>query len=195
MKNALQRFVQMLFGLTIFELPGLNSLRIWAYRAVFDIGPNPSYISNHVTLLLGHRHTGATTTPETPPHTIKVGRHIGFSANVQIDYVGGVVIGDGVWFSEGAKVLTHEHIMGPDRVKLTPESMPVSHLIVGDGAWISARAVILPSCNYIGKNAVVGAGSIVTHDVPDNTVVAGNPARPLRTLRPEEYTVPIPERQ
>lgn len=189
MKNALQRFVQMIFGLTLFELPGLNKLRIMAYRAVFDIGPDPRYISNHVTLLLGHRKTGKSLTPETQPHTIKVGRHVGFSANVQIDYVGGVVIGDDVWFSEGSKVLTHHHTLGPERVELTPESMPVSHLIIGDGAWIAARAVILPTCNYIGKNAIVGAGSIVTHDVPDNTVVAGNPARVLRVLKPEEYTV------
>lgn len=190
MLNALQRFIQMFFGQTLFELPGLNALRIWAYRLVFDIGPHPSYISNHVTLLLGHRHTGESLTPETKPHTIKVGARVGFSANVQIDYVGGVVIGDNVWFSEGAKVLTHYHNMGPERVTLRPETMPVSHLIVGDGAWISARAIILPSCNYIGKNAVVGAGAVVTHDVPDNTVVAGSPARVLRVLKPEEYTVP-----
>ncbi|MCC8128574.1 MAG: acyltransferase [Clostridiales bacterium] len=190
MKNAIQRLVQMIFGLTLFELPGLNSLRIWAYRLVFDIGPNPRYISSHVTILLGHRRTGESKTPETKPHTIKIGARVGLSANVQIDYVGGVVIGDDVWISEGAKVLTHDHNLGPERVELTPESMPVSHLIIGDGAWIAARAVILPSCNYIGKNAIVGSGSIVTHDVPDNTVVAGNPARVLRVLQPEEYTVP-----
>ena len=191
MMNALRRFVQMIFGLSIFEFPGLNALRVLAYRAVFDIGPNPSYISNHVTILLGHRRTGPTTTPETRPHTIRIGARVGLSANVSVDYVGGIVVGDDVWFSEGCKILTHEHDLGPERVRLTPESMPVSHLIIGDGAWISARAVILPGCNYIGKNAIVGAGAVVTHDVPDNTVVAGCPARPIRTLKEAEYTVPM----
>lgn len=44
-------------------------------------------------------------------------------------------------------------------------------------SWIGARVVILPSCRRIGIGAVVGAGSIVTEDVPDFAVVVGNPAR------------------
>lgn len=46
-------------------------------------------------------------------------------------------------------------------------------------AWIGAGSSILPGVT-IGKNAVVGAGAIVTHDVPDNMIVAGNPARIIR---------------
>lgn len=45
---------------------------------------------------------------------------------------------------------------------------------------------ILPGVT-IGKNAVIGAGSVVTHDVPDNTVVVGNPARPLKTLESSKF--------
>lgn len=55
---------------------------------------------------------------------------------------------------------------------------------VNDGASIGAGAVVLPGVN-IGKNAIVGAGSVVTKDVPENAIVAGNPARIMRYLRSE----------
>jgi acetyltransferase-like isoleucine patch superfamily enzyme len=48
---------------------------------------------------------------------------------------------------------------------------------IGDDCWIGANAVILPGCTRIGVGAVIGAGSIVTKNVPDFTIVAGNPAR------------------
>ena len=50
---------------------------------------------------------------------------------------------------------------------------------IGDGAWIGAGAIILPGVS-VGELAVVGAGSVVTRDVPARTVVAGNPARIIR---------------
>lgn len=48
---------------------------------------------------------------------------------------------------------------------------------IGDDAWIGANAVILPGCGRIGVGAVVGAGAIVTKDVPDFAIVFGNPAK------------------
>jgi maltose O-acetyltransferase len=52
---------------------------------------------------------------------------------------------------------------------------------IGDDVWIGGAAVVLPGVT-IGDRAVVGAGSIVTHDVPADVVAAGNPCRPLREL-------------
>ena len=52
---------------------------------------------------------------------------------------------------------------------------------IGDGTWVGARAMILPGVT-IGKRVVVAAGSVVTRDVPDDTLVAGNPARIIRSL-------------
>lgn len=54
-----------------------------------------------------------------------------------------------------------------------------SAIYIGDDSWIGANVSILPGCRRIGVGAVVGAGSVVTKDVPDFTVVAGNPARVL----------------
>ncbi len=52
---------------------------------------------------------------------------------------------------------------------------------IGDDAWVGAGAIVLRGVR-IGRGAIVGAGSVVTHDVPDWTVVAGNPAHAIRTL-------------
>lgn len=82
----------------------------------------------------------------------------------------GVTIGDGVF-------------IGP-RVTFTNDKYPPSHgkgwsrTHVFDGAVIGAGAIVLPGVN-IGEGAVVGAGAVVTHLVPRNTTVVGNPARPL----------------
>lgn len=56
---------------------------------------------------------------------------------------------------------------------------------IGNKAWIGFNAIILKGVT-IGESAVVGAGSVVTRDVPAYTVVAGNPARPIRELEPHE---------
>ena len=53
-------------------------------------------------------------------------------------------------------------------------------LEIGDDVWIGHNTVILPGCKSIGRGAVIGAGAIVTKDVPPYTVVAGNPAKVLR---------------
>jgi acetyltransferase-like isoleucine patch superfamily enzyme len=52
---------------------------------------------------------------------------------------------------------------------------------IGNGAWIGARAIILPGVT-VGSRALVAAGAVVTRDVPDDTLVAGNPARVIREL-------------
>lgn len=73
-------------------------------------------------------------------------------------------------------ILTHGH---PRDVDLGAK--PVS---IGDDAWIGAGAIVLRGVR-IGAGAIVGAGAVVTRPVPDWTVVAGNPARTIRTLRDE----------
>jgi acetyltransferase-like isoleucine patch superfamily enzyme len=64
----------------------------------------------------------------------------------------------------------HHHLDGSQTTQAT---------LIGDRVWIGARSLILRGVT-IGDGAVVGAGSIVTRDVPERTLVAGNPARPIR---------------
>ncbi len=66
--------------------------------------------------------------------------------------------------------------------------VPMASVKIGNKAWIGARAIILKGVT-IGEGAVAGAGSVVTKDVPDWTIVAGNPARIIRPLTAEERRV------
>ena len=51
---------------------------------------------------------------------------------------------------------------------------------IGNDVWIGARAIILPGCKRIGAHSIIGAGAVVTKDVPDYAIVGGNPARVLK---------------
>lgn len=66
------------------------------------------------------------------------------------------------------------------------DTVPYGKLTIGNDVWIGQYAVILPSCKNIGDGAVIGAGSIVTKDVPEYAVVAGNPAKVLKYRFDEE---------
>ncbi|WP_371819687.1 CatB-related O-acetyltransferase [Erythrobacter sp. 3-20A1M] len=76
-------------------------------------------------------------------------------------------------------------------------------LVIEDDVWIGHHAIILPSCKFIGRGAVIGAGSIVTKDVAPYSIVVGNPARKLKDRFPPDvidqieasqwWTLSIPE--
>lgn len=55
-----------------------------------------------------------------------------------------------------------------------------THLTICDDVWIGRNVIILPGCKTIGKGAVIGAGAVVTHDVPEYAVVGGNPAKVIK---------------
>ena len=65
-------------------------------------------------------------------------------------------------------------------------------VFIDDDVWIACGAIILQGVS-IGRGAIVGAGSVVTKDVPAWTLVAGNPARVIRALKAEEMRSPVPE--
>ena len=90
-----------------------------------------------------------------------------------------VVIGDTVMLAPNVVITTSNHPMDAEgRRNQLGIAKPVT---IGNDVWIGANAVILPGVT-IGNNVVVAAGAVVNKDIPDNTLVAGVPARRIRSL-------------
>ena len=93
---------------------------------------------------------------------------------------GGIMIGDDVQIAANVQLLSNNHDLY-DRAILTCKPIEIKQ-----GAWIGAGATILPGVT-VGRHAIVGAASVVTHDVGDYEVAVGNPAKVIRKLDPEKF--------
>ena len=117
--------------------------------------------------------------------TIGAGTYIG--AFSRITALGGVEIGNDCMFADRVYVSDTGHEYEDPEVPIIDQPLRVNRRVeIGDGAWIGIGAAIVGNVR-IGRNAVVGANAVVTSDVPDHTVVAGNPARVVRRLLDGEW--------
>jgi acetyltransferase-like isoleucine patch superfamily enzyme len=100
---------------------------------------------------------------------------------------GEITVGEHAFFGHNCSVLTGTHDFtkfGAERQVAVPKSG--RDVVIEEGVWVSSNAVVVAPCR-IGAHAVVGVGALVLRDVEPYTVVAGNPARVLRTIpRPGE---------
>lgn len=111
---------------------------------------------------------------------VKIGNNVFINSNLLAMARGGITIEDDVQIAGNVSLLTNNH--DPyDRMIL-----PCKPILIKKGAWIGANVVVLRGIS-IGKHAIVGAGSVVTKDVPDYAVVVGNPAKGVKMLDPEKF--------
>lgn len=120
-----------------------------------------------------------------PPFRCDYGTHIQVGENFYANFgltvldVAPVIIGNNVMFGPNVSVFTAGHPLHPDSRNSGYEyGISIS---IGDNVWIGGNTVINPGV-HIGNNAVIGSGSVVTKDIPDNAVAAGNPCRVLRFI-------------
>lgn len=106
-------------------------------------------------------------------HHVKIGNHVRLHSNVFVPEFS--VLEDDCWLGPNV-VVTNARYPRSQKVK---EQLQGAH--IKRGAKIGANATLLPGV-VIGENALVGAGAVVTHDVPDGAVVAGNPARVIKHI-------------
>lgn len=98
-------------------------------------------------------------------------------------YSGEIHVGDNAFFGYNVCVLTGTHDyqrFGKARQDAVPREG--RDVVIHNGAWIGTNAVIIGPC-IVGENAVVAAGAVVTRDVPPSTIVAGVPAKPVKTIK------------
>lgn len=116
-----------------------------------------------------------------PPLQIDCGNRVFLGKNVFANHnltmmsLGTIIIEDGVMLGPEVGLFTVNHEPKNIRTVVTKE------IHIKKNAWIGARVSILPGVT-IGENAIVGTGSIVTKDIPDNCVAVGNPARIIKQL-------------
>ena len=97
---------------------------------------------------------------------------------VEIDVSEEVSIGNHVLIAPGVFITDHSHNIEKDK-HISSQGCNSSAVIIEDDVWLGVKSVVLPGV-LIGRGAVIGAGSIVTHNVPRNAIVAGSPAKILR---------------
>jgi maltose O-acetyltransferase len=93
--------------------------------------------------------------------------------------VASITIGDDVQIGPNVQLVTPTHPIEPEARRAKREA--AEPITVGDNAWLGGGVIVLPGVK-IGENTVVGAGSIVTKDLPSNVVAVGNPARVVRPV-------------
>jgi maltose O-acetyltransferase len=111
---------------------------------------------------------------------IELGERVFFNFNCVVLDVCPVRIGSFTLFGPGAQVLTPMHPFDAALRRRQEFGAPVE---IGSDVWVGAAALILPGVR-IGPRAVIGAGSVVTRDVPEDVFAAGNPCRVIREIEP-----------
>ncbi len=106
-----------------------------------------------------------------------IGKGSGIVGHFQID------IGNDVWTGHHVYITDQNHGYEDVDLPISQQSMPERSVSIGDGSWLGHGSIVLPG-SRIGRHVVVGANSVVTGELPDNSVAVGSPARVVRRYEP-----------
>ena len=134
------------------------------------------------------------TAPRGGPSVLRIGRHVQINDSVHIGAIEQVVIGDHTLIASRVFISDHNH--GNYQIRdaasspeIPPADRPLSSrpVHIGRNVWLGEQVCILPGVT-IGDGAIVGANSVVTRDIPPNSISAGNPARVIRVFNASTQT-------
>ena len=108
---------------------------------------------------------------------IHLGKNVFINAGCRFQDQGGIYIGDGTFIGHNVILATLNHDLNPN----TRADMYPKPIHIGKKVWIGSGAIVLPGIS-IGDNSVIAAGSVVTKNVPENSVFGGNPAKFIKKI-------------
>jgi maltose O-acetyltransferase len=116
-------------------------------------------------------------------YNIELGENFYSNHHLEILYDAEVKLGNNVFIGPNCGFYTAGH---PTNVNQRNEGLEYAHPIsVGNNVWIGGSVVVLPGV-FIGDNSIIGAGSVVTKDIPENVIAVGNPCRVIKEIFREE---------
>jgi maltose O-acetyltransferase len=113
---------------------------------------------------------------------IRLGRKVFFNFNCVVLDVTTVTIGNHTLFGPAVQIYTATHPMDAAERRAGLEF--AKPIVIGDDVWVGGGAVICPGVT-IGDRSIIGAGSVVTRDIPADVIAAGNPCRVIRPIAPK----------
>lgn len=171
--NVIKRYISLLLYYGVVQyLPATNNrylmfvrkFRAWVCKPLFDKVGQGINIEKKANFGTGKG--------------ISIGSGSGIGVNAHIR--GPLQIGDDVMMGPDVIILTAIHNFTRTDVTIRSQGhLPNKGVIIGNDVWIGTRVIILPGVK-IGNGVIIGAGSVVTKDVPDFAIVAGNPAKIIR---------------
>lgn len=113
------------------------------------------------------------------PEKVTIGKNTHVGERTHIGGGGKVTIGEWCQIANNVIIATANHNIGLERYY---NNVSYEDIIIGNNVWIACNAIILPGVK-IGDNSIIAAGAVVTKSVPENTIVAGVPAKFIRTIQ------------
>jgi acetyltransferase-like isoleucine patch superfamily enzyme len=144
-----------------------------ACPAGIDIGEN--------TLVMHHAELHVYNFRDLPHAGIKIGRESLIGEFNVLRGQGGITIGDRVYTSPLVQMAAVDHVFSDPTRPFVEQGITARGIVVEDDVWIGAGVIVIDGVR-VGRGAVVAAGAVVTQDVPPHTVVAGIPARVVKTI-------------
>lgn len=143
-------------------------------KSIIIIGKKSRFISHSTSNLIGINHKCIISTLA-PQASLKIGRFCGFS---------GTTIGcfKSITFGDNVRCGANTVITDSDWHMNDPRSGEPRAVIIGNNVWLGYGVIVLKGVS-IGDNSVIGAGSVVTHDIPANVIAAGNPCKEIKMLK------------
>jgi len=151
-----------LYGLVKYFPTPLGDVLRYAVLKIFMKRINTTYIRDGATFLF--------------PENISIGKNACINEWVWMDGSGGIEIGSNVLFSPGVCIISFNHGFKAKDKCIAEQDKELGAIVIEDDVWLGAGSKVLKGVR-IGKGSIVGAGSVVTEDIPAYSICVGSPAK------------------